>query len=343
LPAVLVSFWTTTLHHNVPSCPSATGAAFLVPSKKNVLCRPLGERAPAGSERDHRSSQRELAERAAHLEHEACALEDSKSRFQSQVAEQLQQLEWREQQIARVEEYARSVREKERALEVSPLPSSRAVPYDSWPGVSSTKVVQSWSLMQEREHAVKRARVDVEEVQRAAKDQTRSQKDESSALAKQFQDLQDARARNAREFEQREAGLAEQACTLPLCWRQLAAVAVSGSGASAAARLVGRDAQFVVEKGKLYDVLQEAKLTEMRRELEQHKLQQMAQDDDDRATVLQELKSLDTAINEARQMLRRYEAASADAKQNAAAAEQAALAAADRRAKVRGTPLKTKA
>jgi hypothetical protein len=67
-----------------------------------------------------------------------------------------------------------------------------------------------WHL-QEREDAVKRLQSAAEEAQKAAQAQSRTQKDENFALAKQFQDLQDMRARNAREFEHREAALVEQA------------------------------------------------------------------------------------------------------------------------------------
>lgn len=81
--------------------------------------------------------------------------------------------------------------------------------------------------------------------------------------------------------------------------------------------------------------MQEAKLTEMRRDADAARVQQLARDDADRGKVLQELRGLDDSIGEARQMLRRYEAAMAEAKENAAAAEHAAAAAADRRNKVR--------
>jgi nitrate/nitrite-specific signal transduction histidine kinase len=73
---------------------------------------------PVKQQLDSGAAQRELAQRATQLEQEACALQISKARFQDQVNEQLQKLDRREQQVARLEDYAQKVHEKERAVEV---------------------------------------------------------------------------------------------------------------------------------------------------------------------------------------------------------------------------------
>lgn len=56
--------------------------------------------------------------RAAQLDQEAAALELGRTRFEAQASAQLKQLEWREQQVARLEEQAQALRDRELAMAV---------------------------------------------------------------------------------------------------------------------------------------------------------------------------------------------------------------------------------
>lgn len=79
--------------------------------------------------------------------------------------------------------------------------------------------------LKEREAAVHRAQNEAEYARAEAEANLRSQKEESSSLARKLDALQEARSRSAREFDEREATIAEQArapsSLTPACTEEL--------------------------------------------------------------------------------------------------------------------------
>lgn len=64
--------------------------------------------------------------------------------------------------------------------------------------------------LKEREAAVHRAQNEAEYARAEAEANLRSQKEESAALARKLEALQEARSRSTRELDEREAAIAEQ-------------------------------------------------------------------------------------------------------------------------------------
>jgi hypothetical protein len=75
--------------------------------------------------------------------------------------------------------------------------------------------------LKEREAALQRLQSDAEYARNEADANLRSQKDESAALSRKLEALQEARVRSAKELDERETALQEQVRVHLLCCAQL--------------------------------------------------------------------------------------------------------------------------